>query len=128
REPRDLNAREPRDLPAHEARDLPAREPREPREPDAWAAHREPPPAGGPERPQGAAPRAPTIVDTSRELVSEKPAVVKGVPATGAGFRLPMTDMLDAAAGGRIQLDADQLKATAQLLEKTLADYGVSGK
>ncbi|KYF60711.1 DNA translocase FtsK, partial [Sorangium cellulosum] len=119
---RDLPVRGPRDLPAHEARDLPAREP------DARVAHREPPPAGGPERSQGAAPRAPTIVDTSRELVSEKPAVVKVVPATGAGFRLPMTDMLDAAAGGRIQLDADQLKATAQLLEKTLADYGVSGK
>ncbi|WP_437305575.1 DNA translocase FtsK 4TM domain-containing protein [Sorangium sp. So ce388] len=111
--------REPRELPA---RELPAREP-EPR-----AAHREPPPADGPERPQGAAPRAPMIVDTSRELVSEKPAVVKVVPASGAGFRLPLTDMLDAAAGGRIQLDADQLKATAQLLEKTLADYGVSGK
>ncbi|XXX75731.1 DNA translocase FtsK 4TM domain-containing protein [Sorangium sp. So ce134] len=130
REPRDLPAREPRDLPAREPRDLPAREPRDlpAREPEARAAHREPPPAGGPERPQGAAPRAPTIVDTSRALVSEKPAVVKVVPATGEGFRLPTTDMLDAAAGGRLQLDADQLKATAQLLEKTLADYGVSGK
>ncbi|WP_437936786.1 DNA translocase FtsK 4TM domain-containing protein [Sorangium sp. So ce341] len=142
REPRDAaarEAREPRDLPAREPReprDLPAREPREPRdlpareprEPDARAAHREPPPAGGPERPQGAAPRAPTIVDTSRALVSEKPAVVKVVPATGEGFRLPSTDMLDVPAGGRLQLDADQLKATAQLLEKTLADYGVSGK
>ncbi|WP_437723266.1 DNA translocase FtsK 4TM domain-containing protein [Sorangium sp. So ce861] len=125
REPRDAAAREPRDLPAREPRDLPAREPREP---DARAAHREPPPAGGPERPQGAAPRAPTIVDTSRALVSEKPAVVKVVPATGEGFRLPSTDMLDVPAGGRLQLDADQLKATAQLLEKTLADYGVSGK
>ncbi|WP_437732907.1 DNA translocase FtsK 4TM domain-containing protein [Sorangium sp. So ce1335] len=122
---RDLPAREPRDLPAREPRDLPAREPREP---DARAPHREPPPAGGPERPQAPAPRAPTIVDTSRALVSEKPAVVKVVPATGEGFRLPSTDMLDAAAGGRLQLDADQLKATAQLLEKTLADYGVSGK
>ncbi|WP_437315980.1 DNA translocase FtsK 4TM domain-containing protein [Sorangium sp. So ce385] len=125
---RELSAREPdahRDLPAREPRDLPAREPREP---DARAAHREPPPAGGPERPQGAAPRAPTIVDTSRALVSEKPAVVKVVPATGEGFRLPSTDMLDVPAGGRLQLDADQLKATAQLLEKTLADYGVSGK
>ncbi|WP_437952183.1 DNA translocase FtsK 4TM domain-containing protein [Sorangium sp. So ce296] len=120
REPRDAAAREPR-----EPRDLPAREPREP---DARTAHREPPPAVGPERPQGAAPRAPTIVDTSRALVSEKPAVVKVVPATGEGFRLPSTDMLDVPAGGRLQLDADQLKATAQLLEKTLADYGVSGK
>ncbi|WP_437754712.1 DNA translocase FtsK 4TM domain-containing protein [Sorangium sp. So ce1389] len=132
REPRELPARE---LPAREPRELPAREPRElparelpAREPEPRAAHREPPPAGGPERPQGAAPRALTIVDTSRELVSEKPAVVKVVPASGAGFRLPLTDMLDAAAGGRLQLDADQLKATAQLLEKTLADYGVSGK
>ncbi|XYH96778.1 DNA translocase FtsK 4TM domain-containing protein [Sorangium sp. So ce1128] len=114
-----------RELPAREPRELPAREPREP---EARVAHREPPPAGGPERPQGVAPRALTIVDTSRELVSEKPAVVKVVPASGAGFRLPLTDMLDTAAGGRIQLDADQLKATAQLLEKTLADYGVSGK
>ncbi|WP_437966713.1 DNA translocase FtsK 4TM domain-containing protein [Sorangium sp. So ce260] len=134
RGPRELPAREPDARAAH--REPPAREPdaraahREPpaREPDARAAHREAPPAGGPERPQGAPPRAPTIVDTSRELVSEKPAVVKVVPAAGAGFRLPMTDMLEAAAGGRLQLDADQLKATAQLLEKTLADYGVSGK
>ncbi|MGK3999181.1 DNA translocase FtsK 4TM domain-containing protein [Sorangium sp. So ce1024] len=122
---RDLPAREPREPDARAAhRDLPAREPREP---DARATHREPP-AGGPERPQAAAPRAPTIVDTSRALVSEKPAVVKVVPATGEGFRLPTTDMLDAPAGGRLQLDADQLKATAQLLEKTLADYGVNGK
>ncbi|XXY54479.1 DNA translocase FtsK 4TM domain-containing protein [Sorangium sp. So ce269] len=128
REPRELPARELREpLPTREPRELPARE-LPAREPEPRVAHREPPPAGGPERPQGAAPRAPTIVDTSRELVSEKPAVVKVVPASGAGFRLPLTDMLEAAAGGRIQLDADQLKATAQLLEKTLADYGVSGK
>ncbi|WP_437504615.1 DNA translocase FtsK 4TM domain-containing protein [Sorangium sp. So ce1099] len=131
REPRELPNRGPRELPARELREpLPTREPRElpAREPEPRVAHREPPPAGGPERPQGAAPRAPTIVDTSRELVSEKPAVVKVVPASGAGFRLPLTDMLEAPAGGRLQLDADQLKATAQLLEKTLADYGVSGK
>ncbi|WP_437588770.1 DNA translocase FtsK 4TM domain-containing protein [Sorangium sp. So ce1000] len=122
---RERPAREPDASVAH--RELPARE-RPAREPDASVAHREPPPAVGPERARGVAPRDPTIVDTSRELVSERPAVVKVVPAAGAGFRLPMTDMLDAAAGGRLQLDADQLKATAQLLEKTLADYGVSGK
>ncbi|WP_437854224.1 DNA translocase FtsK 4TM domain-containing protein [Sorangium sp. So ce363] len=137
---RELPARElpARELPARElpARELPARAPdaaaahRElpARAPDAAVAHREPSPAIGPERARGVAPRDPTIVDTSRELVSEKPAVVKVVPAAGAGFRLPLTDMLEAAAGGRLQLDADQLKATAQLLEKTLADYGVSGK
>ncbi|WP_437527842.1 DNA translocase FtsK 4TM domain-containing protein [Sorangium sp. So ce726] len=131
---RELPAREPNAAVAH--RELPAREPNTAaahrelpaRAPDAAVAHREPPPAIGPEQARGVAPRDPTIVDTSRALVSEKPAVVKVVPATGAGFRLPMTDMLEAAAGGRLQLDADQLKATAQLLEKTLADYGVSGK
>ncbi|WP_437913496.1 DNA translocase FtsK 4TM domain-containing protein [Sorangium sp. So ce302] len=117
---RELPARAPDAAAAH--RELPARAP------DAAVAHREPSPAIGPERARGVAPRDPTIVDTSRELVSEKPAVVKVVPAAGAGFRLPLTDMLEAAAGGRLQLDADQLKATAQLLEKTLADYGVSGK
>ncbi|WP_437742291.1 DNA translocase FtsK 4TM domain-containing protein [Sorangium sp. So ce1504] len=117
---RELPARAPDAAAAH--RELPARAP------DAPVAHREPSPAIGPERARGVAPRDPTIVDTSRELVSEKPAVVKVVPAAGAGFRLPLTDMLEAAAGGRLQLDADQLKATAQLLEKTLADYGVSGK
>ncbi|WP_438033544.1 DNA translocase FtsK 4TM domain-containing protein [Sorangium sp. So ce204] len=116
----ELPVREPHAAAAH--RELPARTP------DAAAAHREPSPAIGPERARGVAPRDPTIVDTSRELVSEKPAVVKVVPAAGAGFRLPLTDMLEAPAGGRLQLDADQLKATAQLLEKTLADYGVSGK
>ncbi|WP_437763646.1 DNA translocase FtsK 4TM domain-containing protein [Sorangium sp. So ce281] len=131
---RELPAREPHAAAAH--RELPARAPdaamahRElpARAPDAAMVHREPSPAIGPERARGVAPRDPTIVDTSRELVSEKPAVVKVVPAAGAGFRLPLTDMLEAAAGGRLQLDADQLKATAQLLEKTLADYGVSGK
>ncbi|WP_437712604.1 DNA translocase FtsK 4TM domain-containing protein [Sorangium sp. So ce448] len=131
---RELPARTPDVATAH--RELPVRAPdvaaahRAPpaRTPDVAAAHREPPPAIGPERARGVALRDPTIVDTSRELVSEKPAVVKVVPAAGAGFRLPLTDMLEAAAGGRLQLDADQLKATAQLLEKTLADYGVSGK
>ncbi|AUX26614.1 uncharacterized protein SOCEGT47_071840 [Sorangium cellulosum] len=140
REPRELLAREPRELLAREPREPALREPREPalreprepalrepREPDARVAPREAL-AGAPERPQGARPRSPTIVDTSRELMSEKPALTKVVPATGEGFRLPTTDMLELPAGGRLQLDADQLKATAQLLEKTLADYGVNGK
>ncbi|WP_437674366.1 DNA translocase FtsK 4TM domain-containing protein [Sorangium sp. So ce131] len=105
-----------------------AREPlREAREPEARTAPREAA-AGAPERPRAEKPAGPTIVDTSRALMSEKASVTRVVPAVGAGFRLPTTDMLDAAAGGRRELDADQLKGTAQLLEKTLADYGVSGK
>jgi S-DNA-T family DNA segregation ATPase FtsK/SpoIIIE len=36
--------------------------------------------------------------------------------------------MLEAPSTARYVIDEQQLKATAQLLEKTLADYGVSGK
>ncbi len=67
------------------------------------------------------------IVDTSAASVTEK-ADVKVVPATGAGFRLPSPELLEPAAVSRLAIDEEQLKATAQLLEKTLADYGVSGK
>ncbi|MEJ7729332.1 MAG: DNA translocase FtsK 4TM domain-containing protein [Polyangiaceae bacterium] len=69
------------------------------------------------------------IVDTSAALVTEKadPSTVV-VPAIGQGFRLPSTEMLEPAEATRIVIDESQLKATAQLLEKTLADYGVSGK
>ncbi|MCC6552709.1 MAG: DNA translocase FtsK 4TM domain-containing protein [Polyangiaceae bacterium] len=72
--------------------------------------------------------RGPTIVDTSHALEAEKPVEVRVVPALGEGFRLPTTDMLEEPAGGRIHVDEAQLKAMAQMLEKTLADYGVSGK
>lgn len=80
--------------------------------------------------------RAPTpkkagikIVDTSAALLTEKadPSTVV-VPAVGQGFRLPLTEWLDPPEGQQVAVDEGQLKATAQLLEKTLADYGVSGK
>jgi S-DNA-T family DNA segregation ATPase FtsK/SpoIIIE len=73
-------------------------------------------------------PRGIRIVDTSAALVAEKADPVTVVPAVGAGFRLPMPDMLEVTSEERIVIDEVQLKATAQLLEKTLADYGVSGK
>jgi DNA segregation ATPase FtsK/SpoIIIE, S-DNA-T family len=75
------------------------------------------------------APPEPKIVDTSAALAPEKadpPAKI--VPAVGHGFRLPLLEMLDEPAGGRIPVDEEQLKLTAQMLEKTLSDYGVSGK
>jgi S-DNA-T family DNA segregation ATPase FtsK/SpoIIIE len=71
---------------------------------------------------------APTIVDTSAAQRTVKAAVVRVVPATGEGFRLPRTDALEAAAEDRAPIDEEQLKSMAQLLEKTLSDYGVSGK
>jgi S-DNA-T family DNA segregation ATPase FtsK/SpoIIIE len=78
--------------------------------------------------PPRARPKSPRIVDTSPAREGEKAEVVKVVPAFGHGFRLPATDMLEPPQGGRVVIDEQQLKAMAQLLEKTLADYGVSGK
>ncbi len=67
------------------------------------------------------------IVDTSASQAIEK-ADLKLVPATGAGFRLPLVDFLDPPEHGTVSVDEAQLRETAGLLEKTLADYGVSGK
>ena len=70
----------------------------------------------------------PTIVDTSEAQRTVKATPVRVVPAIGAGFRLPKLDMLEPASGDIPPIDEEQLKAMAQLLEKTLSDYGVSGK
>jgi S-DNA-T family DNA segregation ATPase FtsK/SpoIIIE len=70
----------------------------------------------------------PTIVDTSAARKTVKAETVKMVPAIGEGFRLPHLDMLEPPAGDVVPIDEEQLKQMAQLLEKTLADYGVSGK
>jgi S-DNA-T family DNA segregation ATPase FtsK/SpoIIIE len=70
----------------------------------------------------------PTIVDTRPAQRTVKVAPVRVVPAIGAGFRLPSTTMLELPGAERPPIDEEQLKAMAQLLEKTLSDYGVSGK
>lgn len=67
------------------------------------------------------------IIDTSGALEVEK-VETRVVPAIGHGFRLPMYEFLEPAEGGGDPIDEEQLKATAAQLEKTLADYGVSGK
>jgi S-DNA-T family DNA segregation ATPase FtsK/SpoIIIE len=72
------------------------------------------------------APQGIRIVDTSEQQIVEK-ADVKVVPAAD-GFRLPKIDFLDAPDGGAVEIDEAELQATAAQLEKTLADYGVSGK
>jgi S-DNA-T family DNA segregation ATPase FtsK/SpoIIIE len=71
---------------------------------------------------------APTIVDTSAAQRTVKAAPPRVVPAIGAGFRLPLIDMLELPTGDREPIDEEQLKSMAQMLEKTLSDYGVSGK
>lgn len=92
-----------------------------------------PPPRAATPAPAAPPPRKeatpePTIVDTSAAQRTVKASPVRVVPAIGEGFRLPMFDMLEPPAGDVVPVDEEQLKAMAAMLEKTLADYGVSGK
>jgi DNA segregation ATPase FtsK/SpoIIIE, S-DNA-T family len=75
-------------------------------------------------------PKEPVIIDTSaalaREAVSLKPEKEKG---DRSPFRLPPIDLLVATAvDPTLVIDKDVLFRNAELLVKTLADYGVSGK
>ncbi|MBI4956602.1 MAG: DNA translocase FtsK, partial [Myxococcales bacterium] len=75
-------------------------------------------------RPKAAA--GPRIVDTSAALRTEK-AEPERRPAFSA-FRLPDTKLLEAPTEQNIVVSHDKLRETAALLEKTLLDYGVTGK
>ncbi len=92
--------------------------------PPAPVEESDPPPAAA----ATAAKAEPTIVDTSAAQRTVKATPVRVVPAIGEGFRMPTTDMLELPTGDRVPIDEEQLKGVAQLLEKTLSDYGVSGK
>ncbi len=75
-------------------------------------------------------PREPVIVDTSaalaREAVALKPERDKGDKSP---FRLPPIDLLVATkVDPTLVIDKEVLFKNAELLVKTLADYGVSGK
>jgi S-DNA-T family DNA segregation ATPase FtsK/SpoIIIE len=80
-------------------------------------------------------PKEPTIVDTSAALEKEEPAAPPRPPllevlsvATPA-FRLPPIDFLVAAkVDPTMTVDKETLYQNAELLVKTLADYGVNGK
>ncbi len=76
---------------------------------------------------KAATPAAPQVVEADPDA-KPAPVKVKMVPAVGQGFRLPHFDMLDAPAADKVPIDEEQLKLTAQMLEKTLSDYGVSGR
>lgn len=68
------------------------------------------------------------IVDTSSAREVER-VETKMVPAIGEGFRLPSFDFLDGAdVSSAFEVNGEQLKQTAIALEKTLSDYGVSGR
>ncbi len=71
----------------------------------------------------------PTIIDTSDALKKEPPKKDKMVPAVGEGFRLPSFDFLEPGkVDPSLVIDKEILFKNAELLIKTLADYGVSGK
>ncbi len=72
---------------------------------------------------------APTTATVSKpEPVAKPKEVVKMVPSFGKGFTLPATTMLEPPGDECIVVDEEKLRENASLLEKTLADYGVSGK
>ena len=67
-----------------------------------------------------------TIIDTSAAREVEKAG--RAAQRAREGFKLPAFDLLDPPEGGAVVVNEEQLKHTAALLEKTLADYGVSGR
>ena len=70
-----------------------------------------------------------TIVDTSAALEQEKPVAPAKREKSHNAFKLPQIDFLEkAGVDSTIQIDRDALYKDAELLTKTLADYGVSGK
>lgn len=70
----------------------------------------------------------PVIVDTKPQQETRKSDTAKLVPAVGEGFRLPPTALLEPPPEKASDIDDEQLRENARLLEKVLGDYGVQGK
>jgi DNA segregation ATPase FtsK/SpoIIIE, S-DNA-T family len=70
---------------------------------------------------------APLIVDTQPEREVERPAAPRVAPRRGE-FQLPASALFDPPSETRVEVDRDAILEHARRLEKTLADYGVSGK
>lgn len=81
----------------------------------------------GEEDSQDSLPPEPRIVDTSsaRAIRAGRP---EGSLGRVGGYKLPSTDLLDPPGESEHPVDRATVLATAELLEKTLADYGVTGK
>jgi S-DNA-T family DNA segregation ATPase FtsK/SpoIIIE len=105
-------------------------------EPDAAAsppppaAGVDPPPTASPAAPRARrtkAPKGPTIVDTSAALAKEPPKPERASPKIG--WKFPPVDLLvPADTSSAHAVDKEALFRNAELLVKTLADYGVQGK
>ena len=70
---------------------------------------------------------APRIVDTSSAQATRAGRPERALNQAD-GYRLPSTDLLDPPEISEHSIDKQTLLDTAELLEKTLADYGVTGK
>ncbi len=67
------------------------------------------------------------IVDTQPAREVERPAPARQIPRRGE-FQLPASALFDPPSDPRVEVDRDAILEHARRLEKTLADYGVSGK
>ncbi len=141
-----LDASEEAPPPDDEPPPAPRKRPRRKKDESSDAAPPTPPPPPAvddvevpparPKRGRGA-PKEPTIVDTSAALEKEPAApepssILKTVLAATApspAFRLPSIDFLvGAKVDASLVVDRDALYLNAELLVKTLSDYGVNGK
>jgi S-DNA-T family DNA segregation ATPase FtsK/SpoIIIE len=69
----------------------------------------------------------PRIIDTKPAQATERSHSALRAPPS-ARFELPSTDLLEAAPAELCVVDEPALRENARLLEKTLADYGVSAR
>lgn len=92
----------------------------------AEASGDEEPAAATPQRKRRTKKNEPRIVDTSEAARTSKSR--KRRATAESSFQLPSTDLLDPAINAAGRVDDGKLKATAKLLEKTLADYKVEGR
>ena len=107
-----------------------AREASVPEPPSAAPPAARPPPAAAAQTPVATKQKeAAGIVVSAPAPAPPKPARDRMVPAFGAGFRLPSIDFLiGAKPDPSLVVDHETLLKNADLLVKTLGDYGVSGK
>jgi S-DNA-T family DNA segregation ATPase FtsK/SpoIIIE len=89
---------------------------------------RVPPPALalGPKGVQGEAKEL-KIIDTQPQREVERPVAVVTAKRRGT-FQLPSSELFDHAPVATVEVDREAIFEHARRLEKTLADYGVSGK
>ncbi|HEX5098615.1 MAG TPA: DNA translocase FtsK 4TM domain-containing protein [Polyangiaceae bacterium] len=91
------------------------------------SAHEEPAMKGEESGPLADAAGGLRIVDTQPEREVEKPVAPRSVPRRGE-FQLPAVALFDPPSETTVEIDREAIFENARRLEKTLADYGVTGK